>query len=392
MLLRKEHEELLRQLGADSQIELHVAVGNIAVPLTMDVNMFVIPRADYVAWLLKSVTNGILSYLNLLTYSKMLNAGSTPVYDDLGDCDQLNTKELNTTYVVEAKMVDSVSANSPSYMSLQLNLLFIYGQSGFHTKLKLPGFWSADSSGIDKGGTCYMYAHYLDTLAICRKLGNPQFFITFTCNVNWPEIKRYMAQFLKLTTSDKADVVCQVFEQKIKLFIAFLKKERTFGDVARFLYTVKFQKHGRPHCHTLLWVDSTSKIQSPEDVDRFILAKLPDPNVDPHGYKIVLEMMIHGPCRAANLSAPYGSYAYKIPLHSISQRLYGHIFARISRPLGELSNATGPSRPPIDEIQNYLKDTVITKAGVKLLLHQAYFSCSWDTLGISTLKASAADT
>ncbi|GJT69931.1 hypothetical protein Tco_1029217 [Tanacetum coccineum] len=38
------------------------------------------------------------------------------------------------------------------------------------------------------------------------------------------------------------------------------------------------------------------------------------------------------------------------------------------------------------------EDTAIIKAGTKLLLHRAYFSCSWDTLGISTLKASAADT
>nr|GFC45078.1 hypothetical protein [Tanacetum cinerariifolium] len=38
------------------------------------------------------------------------------------------------------------------------------------------------------------------------------------------------------------------------------------------------------------------------------------------------------------------------------------------------------------------RDTAITKAGTRLLLHRAYFSCSWDTLGISTLKASAADT
>ncbi|GJR11042.1 hypothetical protein Tco_0793694 [Tanacetum coccineum] len=37
-------------------------------------------------------------------------------------------------------------------------------------------------------------------------------------------------------------------------------------------------------------------------------------------------------------------------------------------------------------------DTAITKAGTKLLLHQAHFSCSWDTLGISILKASATDT
>ncbi|GJV81536.1 putative reverse transcriptase domain-containing protein [Tanacetum coccineum] len=33
----------------------------------------------------------------------------------------------------------------------------------------------------------------------------------------------------------------------------------------------------------------------------------------------------------------------------------------------------------------FIPDTAITKTGTKLL-HRAYFSCSWDTLGISTLK------
>ncbi|GKA62617.1 DNA helicase [Tanacetum coccineum] len=73
-----------------------------------------------------------------------------------------------------------------------------------------------------------------------------------------------------------------VFEQKIKLLIAFLKKQRTFGVVTR---------------------DTASKIQSPEDVDRFISAELPNPNVDPEGYKIVLEMMMYGPCGSVNLGA-----------------------------------------------------------------------------------------
>nr|GEW89463.1 DNA helicase [Tanacetum cinerariifolium] len=63
------------------------------------------------------------------------------------------------------------------------------------------------------GGLRYMYSHYLDALAICQTLGNPQFFNTFTCNVNWPEIKRCMAQYPALTPADRADVVCRVFEQ-----------------------------------------------------------------------------------------------------------------------------------------------------------------------------------
>ncbi|GKD64505.1 DNA helicase [Tanacetum coccineum] len=70
-----------------------------------------------------------------------------------------------------------------------------------------------------------------DVLAIFQKLGNLQFFITFTYNVNWPEIKRFMAQYPELTASDRADVVCPVFEQKIQSFVTFLKEERIFGNV-----------------------------------------------------------------------------------------------------------------------------------------------------------------
>ncbi|GJR96732.1 DNA helicase, partial [Tanacetum coccineum] len=80
-------------------------------------------------------------------------------------------------------------------------------------------------------GPWYMYSHYLDVLAICRSLGNPQFFITFTCNVNWPEIKRYMEQYPEPTPIDRADIVCRVFEQKVKDFVKFLLEVKTFGYV-----------------------------------------------------------------------------------------------------------------------------------------------------------------
>ncbi|GKD11655.1 DNA helicase [Tanacetum coccineum] len=156
------------------------------------------------------------------------------------------------------------------------------------------------------GGPRYMYAHYLDALAICRKLGNPQFFITFTCNVKWPEIRRYMADYPELTVADRPDIVCRVFEQKIHAFLSFLKSEKIFGTVtACALLHLEFQKCGLSHCHPLLWVDSASKIQEPEDADRVISAELPDPQIDPRSYKVVSEMMIHGPCGAINMSATY---------------------------------------------------------------------------------------
>ncbi|GJS87902.1 DNA helicase [Tanacetum coccineum] len=159
--------------------------------------------------------------------------------------------------------------------------------SGLHDAIS-----RGDCEGIDGGskimlpntftrGPRYMYSHYLDALAICRSLGNPQFFITFTCNVKWPEIKRYMAQYPELTPPDRADTVSYVLI---------------------LLYTIEFQKRGLQHYDTLLWVDSKGEFQDVECIDGFISAEIPDPVEDPRGYKLVTELMMHGPCGSANLS------------------------------------------------------------------------------------------
>ncbi|GJX95631.1 DNA helicase [Tanacetum coccineum] len=189
------------------------------------------------------------------------------------------------------------------------------------------------------GGPRYMYNHYLDALAICRSLGNPQFFITFTCNVKWPEIKCYMAQCPELTPNDRADIVCRVFEQKVIEFIKFLKEVKTFGYVCAVLSTTEFQKRGLLHCYTLLWVDSKSELQDAQHIDEFISAEIPDPAEDPCGYKWVTELMMHGPCGSANSSA------------SCTQGP-DRILAKISN--SEASTSIPGNNKPIDEIQNYV--------------------------------------
>nr|GEX56179.1 DNA helicase [Tanacetum cinerariifolium] len=93
-------------------------------------------------------------------------------------------------------------------------------------------------------------------------------------------------------------------------------------------------------------VDPVSKIQSAKDVDQFISAKLPDPSVDPDGYKVVSEMMMHGPCGHANLTL----HVWK--MEHVDKIIFKHIskgtdiiFARVIRPTGEPSTKAGPSRP-----------------------------------------------
>ncbi|GJZ19909.1 DNA helicase, partial [Tanacetum coccineum] len=228
-----------------------------------------------------------------------------------------------------------ISKLHQSYMSLQFPLLFTFGQPGFYPELVLKprdgrgkgnkyavtvfcaieqsrldyirknqanlrsdyllGLYDVvsrgDREGIEVGsmimlpstfigGPRYMYNHYLDALAICRSLGNPQFFITFTSNVKWPEIKRYMLQYPGLTPSDRADIVCRIFQQKVNDFLRFLKDVRPFGYVI---------------------ADSKTKIQSATQIDEYISAEIPNPAEDPTGYKVVTELMMHRPCGSANL-------------------------------------------------------------------------------------------
>ena len=67
---------------------------------------------------------------------------------------------------------------------------------------------------------------------------------------------------------------------------------------------VEFQKRSLPHCHILIWIHSNDKIQTAQDVDNYISAELPDPTFDPQAYKIISEMIMHGPCGSAILDAP----------------------------------------------------------------------------------------
>ena len=89
------------------------------------------------------------------------------------------------------------------------------------------------------GGPRYMYSHYLDALAICRVHGNPSFFVTFTCNVRWPEIENYMEAFPLLTAADRPDIVDRVFERKIHDLIKYVRDRRTFGDLCACNITIR---------------------------------------------------------------------------------------------------------------------------------------------------------
>jgi hypothetical protein len=62
------------------------------------------------------------------------------------------------------------------------------------------------------------------------------------------------------------------------------------------LHTIEFQKRGLPHAQIIFWVSNETSQSSVESIDSLITTEIPDPEIDPLGYILVAEHMIHGPC------------------------------------------------------------------------------------------------
>jgi hypothetical protein len=69
-------------------------------------------------------------------------------------------------------------------------------------------------------------------------------------------------------------------------------------------HTNEFQKRGLPHSHILVWQVKNNNPLTPDDVDADISGELPDPLLDPLGFSLVQEFMLHGPCGDNNLNSP----------------------------------------------------------------------------------------
>src|ERR1044072_6484051 len=70
------------------------------------------------------------------------------------------------------------------------------------------------------------------------------------------------------------------------------------------MYMVKFKKLGLPHAHLLLWLKAGNKITTCDEIDNFISAELPDPDLYPKLHQEVSTFMIHGPCGVADPKSP----------------------------------------------------------------------------------------
>ena len=83
----------------------------------------------------------------------------------------------------------------------------------------LPAFYT--------GSDHWYYNHYQDAMALVQKYGKPTFFVTFTFDVNCPEVKRELKQ--GQTPYDRPDVICRVFQLNRKEFMHDLLDKQVLG-------------------------------------------------------------------------------------------------------------------------------------------------------------------
>ncbi|GBO14400.1 hypothetical protein AVEN_156128-1 [Araneus ventricosus] len=134
-----------------------------------------------------------------------------------------------------------------------------------------------------------MQQNYQDAMAMVRKFGKPDLFLTFTCNPSWFEVLNCMEGVQR--PEDRPDIIIRVFNMKLKELLEDICKHGIFGTVLTYIYVIEFQKRGLPHAHILLTLDSESKIRTKDDIDKFVSAELPDPCTDLRLFQIVTKCM-----------------------------------------------------------------------------------------------------
>lgn len=66
------------------------------------------------------------------------------------------------------------------------------------------------------------------------------------------------------------------------------------------IYTIEFQKRRPPPAHVLVLLQTNYMCVSPNDIYKIIYVDVPDKDKDPHLFKVVFSLVVHGPCDPQN--------------------------------------------------------------------------------------------
>ncbi|RCV17325.1 hypothetical protein SETIT_3G211200v2 [Setaria italica] len=159
-----------------------------------------------------------------------------------------------------------------------------YSETGGH--VLTPDFDTIVLSKDFPGSDHDVQSRFMDAMTLVARYDKPDYFMTMTCNPYWDEI---MVELLPRQTPQDHPI---------------LLPEWASRHVAAWAHVTEFQKRGLPHEHFLLVMEAGSKLKSPDDYDRYILAEITNPNKYPQLHQLVVKYMMHSPCGTLNKYCP----------------------------------------------------------------------------------------
>ena len=190
--------------------------------------------------------------------------------------------------VTQQYLVDAyakVEENNLRWIRTNQTKLRVETYSGLQDWVRQTGDNDQDTSQLGKqvilpssfhGSPRHMAQVYQDAMALVRRFGRPDLFITFTCNPNWPEIQNLIKAHQ--TSTERADIVSRVFQLKLKELLKDIASRNVFGESVAYTYVIEFQKRGLPHAHIVLTLQSADKPKDAGNVDSMVCAELPSPS------------------------------------------------------------------------------------------------------------------
>ena len=171
-----------------------------------------------------------------------------------------------------------------------------------------------------RGTAAYWKSVLLRLLAMVKSLGPPTFFITLSCNDNWPELKAFLdlnkIHSDRNTVKDDPFMAALAFQRRwSSLLKNVLRKKKPLGRVIEFFSRVEFQARGSPHMHIFVWSDlgfnfsNASSKDIVKVINRTICTKLPSIDSDSDMHRLVKVFQVHKhsfTCKKGNRVCRFG--------------------------------------------------------------------------------------
>ena len=143
--------------------------------------------------------------------------------------------------------------------------------------------------------------HYQDAMAIVTKYGKPDYFITMTCNSQWPEMNLTGIWNLRPGQSalNAPHLVSCMFCQNLNAFVSDFSENGILGRGIAKIHVIEFQKQGYPHAHIPLTVQQRIKLEMP-NMSTLISAEIPNWEELPLLWETVYSSLMHSSCGADN--------------------------------------------------------------------------------------------